>query len=244
MDCVSNDALTSLLWTLSLHDLPPHDDPRTLPRLTPRNIVLALLAAALQNVLGMAVNFYVLGYQATQGCACACVTAAGASRQLKPAYLAYLHTLNRDNSAAATTIKLCQSWLAVSTLWRLLQLLRVNLLLGWLWRNMLWPLLLGLVWRPRIVTTVLSSALMTACCSVWLDPQLHPTDPVFSKLPFFISMQVLILVMGGGWLTVAALLLAATFHLPRLPKHPLWPHMDNYISAVMSAASFLAPLWP
>lgn len=42
------------------------------------------------------------------------------------------------------------------------------------------------------VLQVLSSALMTACCSVWLDPQLHPTDPVFSKLPFFISMQVLV----------------------------------------------------
>lgn len=128
-----------------------------------------------------------LGYQATQGCACACVTAAGASRQLKPAYLAYLHTLNRDNSAAATTIKLCQSWLAVSTLWRLLQLLRVNLLLGWLWRNMLWPLLLGLVWRPRIVTTVrhmraVQLASQHTCLPIHIHMHMRMFCPLFSHI--------------------------------------------------------------
>lgn len=94
------------------------------------------------------------GYNITQGCAYACVKGPGASRQLKPAYLQYLYTLNADNSAAATALKLVQCCLGYSTLWRLLQLLRVNLLLAWAWSSVLWPVLLALVWKPRMMTTV------------------------------------------------------------------------------------------
>lgn len=90
----------------------------------------------------------------TQGCACVCVISARTSRRLTPAYLAYVRALNCDNSAAPTVLKLALCWLTYSTLWWLVKLLRVNLLLNWLWRNMLWPFLLGLVWRPRVVITV------------------------------------------------------------------------------------------
>jgi hypothetical protein len=51
-------------------------------------------------------------------------------------------------------LKLSQCWLSYSTIWRLVKLLRLNVLLGWVWRNVLWQLLLGLFWRPRMVTTV------------------------------------------------------------------------------------------
>jgi hypothetical protein len=59
---------------------------------------------------------------------------------------------------------------------------------------------------------------------------------------FALCLQVFLL--GSGWQTVAALLLAATFHLPRLPKHPLWPFCDVYNAAVIVAACLLAPIWP
>jgi hypothetical protein len=51
-------------------------------------------------------------------------------------------------------------------------------------------------------------------------------------------------VLGGGWQTVATLLLAASFYLPRLPKHPFWPWVMDWNAAVFTAACFLAPFWP
>jgi hypothetical protein len=53
-----------------------------------------------------------------------------------------------------------------------------------------------------------------------------------------------ILVLGGGWQTVATLLLAASFNLPRLPRHRLWPWRAHWMAALLLAASVLAPTWP
>jgi hypothetical protein len=63
-----------------------------------------------------------------------------------------------------------------------------------------------------------------------------------SLLRFCLHLQVFI--FDGGWQTVAAPLLAATFYLPRLPKHYLWPIYPEYYPAVWTAVGFLAPLWP
>jgi hypothetical protein len=51
------------------------------------------------------------------------------------------------------------------------------------------------------------------------------------------------LILGGGWQSVATLLLAAACYLPHLPKHPLWPFFMEWGNAVMTAACFLAPFW-
>jgi hypothetical protein len=50
--------------------------------------------------------------------------------------------------------------------------------------------------------------------------------------------------MGGGWQAVATLLLAATFCLPRFPRHFLWPWYSDWGKAMLLAADFLAPVWP
>jgi hypothetical protein len=52
------------------------------------------------------------------------------------------------------------------------------------------------------------------------------------------------LLMAGGWRNVAALLLAASFYLPRLPRHYLWPWCVHWNQALMLAPCFLAPIWP
>lgn len=240
----TSEALQSLLWTLSLYDLPDDEDPQEdLVPLTLRNLVLALLGLLLSTSMSLLAAVYTLGYNITQGCAYACVKGPGASRQLKSAYLQYLYTLNADNSAAATALKLVQCCLGYSTLWRLLQLLRVNLLLAWAWSSVLWPVLLALVWKPRMMTTVLFVVLETACCGL-LPPEPHSALPDFGSLFDSLVTHVLILVMGGGWLTVAVLLTAVTFMLPRLPKHELWPHFSEWVAAVLTAMSFIAPLWP
>ncbi|WIA14433.1 hypothetical protein OEZ85_002959 [Tetradesmus obliquus] len=241
MDRGGCDAMVSLLWTLSLGELPPGKEPRHLVRLTPRNIVLALLAAVLTIVVNVFVIGYMLGCFITQGCACVCMISARTSRQLTPAYLAYVRALNCDNSAAPTVLKLAQGWLAYSTLWWLVTLLRVNLLLGWLWRNVLWPFLLGLVWRPRVVITV-PLELLTYYCGMTCVAETY-TDPVFSFFVRCFYTQVMILILGGGWQTVAMLLLATAFHLPRLPRHYLWPCFA-WSDAVVTATGFLAPFWP
>jgi hypothetical protein len=62
--------------------------------------------------------------------------------------------LNNDNSWPATLLKLLQCWLSYGILWWLIQLLRVNVAVGWLWRSVLWPVLLGQLWRPRWYITV------------------------------------------------------------------------------------------
>lgn len=166
---------------------------------------------------------------------------ARTSRRLTPAYLAYVRALNCDNSAAPTVLRLALCWLTYSTLWWLVKLLRVNLLLNWLWRNMLWPFLLGLVWRPRVVITV-PLALVTICCAMTCVAESYQ-DPVFSFFAQCFITQVMILVLGGGWQTVAMLLLATALHLPRLPRHYLWPSF-TWTDAVVTATSFLAPFWP
>ncbi|WIA14432.1 hypothetical protein OEZ85_002958 [Tetradesmus obliquus] len=58
---------------------------------------------------------------------------------------------------------------------------------------------------------------------------------------------VVVLVMGGGWQTVAALLIAASLTLPRLPvPRRLWPfsvEWHSWTHALIAAASFLFPCW-
>jgi hypothetical protein len=83
------------------------------------------------------------------------------------------------------------------------------------------------------------------------DAQLHPdcgqTQP-FTLAERTQIMHLLsclqILSMGGGWQTVATLLLAATFYLPRLPRHFLWPCYNHWGHSLMLAAGLLTPFWP
>jgi hypothetical protein len=68
--------------------------------------------------------------------------------------LAYIQALNREHSLAATLLKLLQCWCCYSAIWWLIQLLRVDVVVGWVWRCVLWPVLLGQLWRPRWYITV------------------------------------------------------------------------------------------
>ncbi|WIA34608.1 hypothetical protein OEZ86_012927 [Tetradesmus obliquus] len=128
--------------------------------------------------------------------------------------------LNCNNSAAATAAKLFQGCLVYSILW----LLRGHLLLGWVWHYLLWPLLLGLFWRPHIVTSVPTFVLVSCYCAKTCAKTQTHIDHLVNFMNEFMKTQVLVLVMGGGWQTVAALLIAASLTLPRLPvPRRLWP---------------------
>jgi hypothetical protein len=94
------------------------------------------------------------GYACVQGITGWLVSRKTAASQLRPAYTAYITALNNDNSLPATLIKLAQAWLAYSTLWQLMKLLRLNVLLRWSWHTVLGPMLLGLFWQPSMTTTV------------------------------------------------------------------------------------------
>jgi hypothetical protein len=102
------------------------------------------------------------GFQITQGFVETVL--ATTSGQLRQAYRAYNIALNLDNGLPATLIKLAQGWIGYSTLWWLMKLLRLNVLLGWMfsWRSVLQPLLLGLFWQPRLV-------FMVSHCSTWVE---------------------------------------------------------------------------
>jgi hypothetical protein len=54
------EALNSLLWTLSPYSPPTEDEPEELVRLTPCNIVLAVLPALLQTVVYVSAKAYML----------------------------------------------------------------------------------------------------------------------------------------------------------------------------------------
>jgi hypothetical protein len=94
------------------------------------------------------------GYAIPQGCVYTLVAAPATIPGFKAAYLAYIHALNREHSLAATLLKLLQCWLSYSAMWWLIQLLRVNVAVGLFWRCVLWPVLLGQLWRPRWYITV------------------------------------------------------------------------------------------
>jgi hypothetical protein len=59
-----------------------------------------------------------------------------------------------------------------------------------------------------------------------------------------VLVMLQILVLGGSWQTVTTLLLAASFHLPRVPRHFLWPWCMHWEQALLLAPCFLAPAWP
>ncbi|WIA34607.1 hypothetical protein OEZ86_012927 [Tetradesmus obliquus] len=151
--------------------------------------------------------------------------------------------LNCNNSAAATAAKLFQGCLVYSILW----LLRGHLLLGWVWHYLLWPLLLGLFWRPHIVTSVPTFVLVSCYCAKTCAKTQTHIDHLVNFMNEFMKTQVLVLVMGGGWQTVAALLIAASLTLPRLPvPRRLWPfsvEWGSWTHALIAAASFLFPFW-
>jgi hypothetical protein len=60
-----------------------------------------------------------------------------------------VNALSLDRSWAATLLKLLQGWLSHGLLWLLIRLLRVDVAAFWVWRNVLWPFILGQFWRPR-----------------------------------------------------------------------------------------------
>jgi hypothetical protein len=65
-----------------------------------------------------------------------------------------VNALNRDHSLPSTLLKVLQCWLSYGLLWRLMKLLRVNVAAGWVWRCLVWPVILGQLWRPRWYITV------------------------------------------------------------------------------------------
>jgi hypothetical protein len=97
------------------------------------------------------------GYSCPQFITCMFVYLSDSSEQLAPAYIDYIWQLNRDNSLPATALKLAQCWLCYSLVWKIVKLLRLHVLLTWLWSRLVWPVVLGLTWRPSLVIAVRQS---------------------------------------------------------------------------------------
>ncbi|KAF6251174.1 hypothetical protein COO60DRAFT_1645339 [Scenedesmus sp. NREL 46B-D3] len=154
LDSVGEPAFASLMWRMLPYSSQPEYTaaPQLLPLML-RNVGRAL-AAGLLLLLLLTASHYILGYGIPQALACRVLRGSSVSSELLPAFKAFARALDQDNSLPPTLLKLLASWLTYSTLWRLAAWLRIGVVLGWAWRSVLWPVLLGHFWRPRVYVTV------------------------------------------------------------------------------------------
>jgi hypothetical protein len=78
----------------------------------------------------------------------------GSARQLRPPYAAFARAFNENSSTQATVLRLVMTFLTISCTWKLVEWLHVFAAACWFWRSVLWPVLLGQLWRPRWYITV------------------------------------------------------------------------------------------
>jgi hypothetical protein len=150
-------ALQPIVWyrLCSCHALSYHPMPHIVLLRHARHLLALTLSAAIQLLqLPLHCNAVPQGYAMTQGVVYHILSSPAANPRVRSAYAAYVNALNRSHSLPATLLKLLQCWLSYGLLWRLIRLLRVNVAVGWVWRCVLWPVILGQFWRPRWYITV------------------------------------------------------------------------------------------